>query len=103
MMAAQYVLGGKDPGGPALLRPAFVLPPSVTSQEMPSSARRTRSLIKRHIARDCSCGSSVEETSRLAVIQRAQNERRCGPDAFQGFPHLRSRWGLDGGDAAIHR
>src|SRR3984893_12270062 len=51
MMAAQYVLGGKDPGGPALLRPAFVFPFSVTSQETPSSARRTRSLIKRHIAK----------------------------------------------------
>ena len=57
----------------------------------------------RQTIRDCSWGSSVEETSRLAVIQRAQNERRCGPDAFQGFPHLRSRWELDGGDAAIHR
>src|ERR1700730_30735 len=48
---ATEVLGGKYPGGTALLRPTLVSPSSVTSQETPSSAHRARSLIKRLIAK----------------------------------------------------
>src|ERR1700682_5144863 len=66
-----------------------------------ASRKIARQATYRQTIWDCSWGSSVEETSRLAVIQRAQNGRRSGPDAFQGFPHVRSRSEL-GGDAAIH-
>src|ERR1700730_14731672 len=39
-------LRGKDPGGTALLRPAFVLPFSVTSQETPSRVSPSSNALK---------------------------------------------------------
>src|ERR1700720_770825 len=73
-------LGGKYPGGTALLRPAFVLPFSVTSQETPSSARRTRSLIKRHIAKRSGIVPG-EAASRKPRVSRSSNALKMSATA----------------------